>query len=213
MSVCVATIKSGLESFGTRDIGNQLPTAANYNTGYEALLKLFRDNLNRERLAVHSCAYAVYGWMPTILKRLPDEKEISQIWGLINAAKNNKSNLELSKWHDALTAINRSVVGTSKFLHFAEPEIFPIWDSVVARVFKVDNHSNAETYELYFKAVHEWLEEGCAFPENYSEAVKDFGCMSNVRKLELALFWEGQLRRPQKIRTHTLSAHAVAMRP
>lgn len=105
-----------------------------YGDSYRALIKLAAassDDLQHD--AARSLACAVYGWMPTILKKSEIE-EIDSVSPLkkIKAIKYwEEAEIFLSKIGD-VAPINGSWVGTSKFLHFLNPAIFPIWDSRVA---------------------------------------------------------------------------------
>lgn len=71
-----------------------------------------------------------YSWMPTILKSINEINE--DILRILNIAKNgsklNKEDLESLK-----NCFNNSLVGSSKLLHFINPEIYAIWDSRVYR--------------------------------------------------------------------------------
>lgn len=121
---------SGLNTGGIRE---DLQRDA-YGDSYRALIKLSAassDDLQHD--AARSLACAVYGWMPTILKESKIEK-IDSVSPLkkIKAIKSwDEAEIFLSKIDD-VAPINGSWVGTSKFLHFLNPEIFPIWDSRVA---------------------------------------------------------------------------------
>lgn len=171
-----------------------------YLRGYLALLELFQSLDLHSHRQVWSGAYAVYGWMPTILSRLPTASDTSNLRRLIEAGREEGATLNLNAWKSTIQSINNSVVGTSKFLHFSAPEIFPIWDSVVARAFGLSHphqYARPEHYIAYFEAVHTWLlDSDCVLPENFSVALKpmDEG-LGAVRKLELALFWEGNMRK------------------
>jgi hypothetical protein len=107
-----------------------------YGNSYRALINLaaasIDDPQNDSAIAL---ACAVYGWMPTILK----EHKIKI--GNINSRFPLQEIKMIESWKDAETflshideiaPINGSWVGTSKFLHFLNPYIFPIWDSRVA---------------------------------------------------------------------------------
>jgi hypothetical protein len=164
-----------------------------YYDGYRVLQNLF-DNLNlANELNVIAAAYAVYGWMPTILKKRPkaaDLVEFAQAW------KNKKRDQK----EDALTyleerpcitqAVNNSTVGTSKFLHFVAPEIFPIWDSNIALVFGITSKINdPATYLDYCGAVHRCLDAGA--PIVWPAELREKG-ISDVRKVEFCLYAYGK---------------------
>jgi len=105
-----------------------------YGDTYRALIKLASASSDDPYYdAALSLACAVYGWMPTILKG----SKIQEL-GSAFSLKKIKS---IKSWEEAelflleiddVAPINNSWVGTSKFLHFLNPDIFPIWDSRVA---------------------------------------------------------------------------------
>lgn len=106
-----------------------------YGHTYRALIKLAsasNDDSNCD--AALSLACAVYGWMPTIFKGGEKIRELGPAFSLEKVRS-------IKSWEEAKTflsevsdfaPINNSWVGTSKFLHFLNPDIFPIWDSRVA---------------------------------------------------------------------------------
>jgi hypothetical protein len=124
--------------------------------GYRALLNLFTNKLDLSNpLDARAGAYAVYGWMPTILKnwKEPDILPLLKFAQSWNGKKQRKDALEaLREQKSVLQSINGWTVGTSKFLHSVAPDIFPIWDSRIALAFKVSHRSNdPDTYLDYCK--------------------------------------------------------------
>lgn len=91
---------------------------------------------NSNDTALVAVAHMAYGWMPTVLKKLDfqfssnvDPEEIRSVSSFFDA-REFVSQLDTSP-------VNISWVGLSKTLHFINPEWFPIWDSKVAKHFKV----------------------------------------------------------------------------
>jgi hypothetical protein len=74
-------------------------------------------------------AYFTYGWMPTILDLRGDLTEVVKIANCVKQSK-KIADEDLRK---VACAINGSVVGASKFLHFISPKDHAIWDSRVYR--------------------------------------------------------------------------------
>ncbi len=107
--------------------------------------------------------HIVYGWMPTIPKlqkiMLWNEVKKQNLVKILNQAKHgivpSKQNLELLK-----SFCNNSIVGGSKLLHFLNPEVFPIWDSRVARAFfqkKKLDANNINKWEIYQTTLTTWV--------------------------------------------------------
>ncbi|ULQ51948.1 hypothetical protein [Flavihumibacter fluvii] len=105
--------------------------------------------------------------MPTILNLdLFDEKDILTI---LNEVKTGKllDAISLSK---VKKAINNSMVGSSKLLHFIRPDLYAIWDS---RIFKKYYPNKKSTY-------------GIDNPNNYLQYLNDlteFSKQSDIEKL------------------------------
>jgi hypothetical protein len=114
-----------------------------YYNGYSALRNLF-DNLDlTNELNVIGAAYAVYGWMPTILKKQPKTAELVEFVRVLKNSAGKTTILNHLRERPHITrTVNGSTIGTSKFLHFVAPEIFPIWDSNIALVFGVASKIN-----------------------------------------------------------------------
>src|SRR5665647_1926374 len=132
-----------------------------YYDGYCALRNLFEKLDLTDELNVIGAAYAVYGWMPTILKKKPEAAELAEFAELAREWKNRAQKKEaLSQLRERphiTQAVNGSTVGTSKFLHFIAPKIFPIWDSNIALVFGITSYYEINdpcTHLDYCDAVH-----------------------------------------------------------
>ena len=84
--------------------------------------------------------------------------------------------------------INNSWVGLSKTLHFMNPEVFPIWDNKIARLFGVTNMSNKDAYCDYLLFVHRY--KNASFIDEAIENCEDWPNyhMSRARTFELLLF-------------------------
>jgi hypothetical protein len=125
-----------------------------YIGGYRALLNFFTSKLDLTNLLdARAAAYAIYGWMPTILKQW-EEPNIVPLLKFAQSLKENKQRgkalTALREQKGILQSINGSTVGTSKFLHFVAPDIFPIWDSRIALAFDVSHRINdPDTYLQY----------------------------------------------------------------
>ncbi len=100
---------------------------------YVEFIKYFEDI---DVLSIHNLIIGInftYGWMPTIFNF--KSKEFDNALNILNLAKkgvrpNDKELNTLKK------CFNNSLVGTSKLLHFINPNRFAIWDSRIYRYLK-----------------------------------------------------------------------------
>lgn len=96
---------------------------------YKEFLEFFSS---KKELTPHDIvigAYFTYGWMPTMLELKGD---INQIAAIANEAR-KINGISKDDFVRLAEAINGSVVGASKLLHFICPEGHAIWDSRVYR--------------------------------------------------------------------------------
>jgi hypothetical protein len=166
-----------------------------YYDAYSALLDFFNNLDLQNEQNVIGAAHAVYGWMPTILKKETKTKELMEfVWHLRKIEEGpNQKKLALIQLENQIAitkAINGSTVGTSKFLHFVEPNIFPIWDSNIARAFETATSkiNDPATYLAYCKAIHLYLDKNpeINWPKQLPEGT------SNIRKMEFCLYAYGK---------------------
>ncbi len=94
----------------------------------------------------------------------------------------------------ALQALNNSVVGTSKLLHFVRPDLFPIWNSRIARLFGFLNgrHNTPAAYLGYFELLHVWCSSADTFPEALQQILAN--PISRIRLTEYCLFLASVIR-------------------
>ena len=139
-----------------------------------------------------------YGWMPTIFDFKTNEiyKNIDLAVEILNRAKNG-SNLKINDYEHLKRLLNNSLVGTTKLLHFINPEKFAIWDS---RVFWFLHKE--EPYDYRIGNIQNYLEYQ-ELLENLSkdEKFKHFFDLvsskleykpTNFRALELIMFIKGK---------------------
>src|SRR5690606_14666185 len=91
-----------------------------------------------------------YSWMPTILKSLNLVNSLEAI-KILNEVKNG----HFTSVEDLLIlkqTINNSLVGTSKLLHFINPERYAIWDSRVFRF--LNTNEEPHKYKLEKPAIY-----------------------------------------------------------
>lgn len=197
----IPAIERALQRLAYRQISGD---ANSYHRGYASLTRLFTflnltEGRTPERLErAIGGAYAVYGWMPTMLHSLPDSDELLSLVEFVSAwsagtGPNPRENLGV------FATFRNSPVGTSKFLHFAAPNVFPIWDTWVARALGFRyryQYAKPEIYCDYLDSMHAYIAQGGQLPRNYMDWLGngDAGtAIGTIRRLELALFLEGKL--------------------
>ncbi len=196
-------IEDALRQFSEREL-SITDSEGEYVRGYPALVELAGRVMPGDENSVISLAYAAYGWMPTILKKLPDKDQVKALGELVkDLRKIDSGALSLLKEkRNILKAINGSVVGVSKFLHFCAPQKIPIWDSRIGKIFDCHNWNlvnNIDNFLAYVKAMdeHQKNENFVVLDKLLAEFKKagiDFSRISPLRKLELCLFLEGKFR-------------------
>lgn len=138
-------------------------------------------------------AYFTYGWMPTILDLRGDLDEIVTI---ANSVKQSRMITD-EQLRKVAVAINGSVVGASKLLHFICPTDHAIWDS---RVYRYLHQEEPYTYRLeapneywnYLTAL-ERLAGDERFPAAKQEVEKVVGySVTDKRAAELVMFFNGK---------------------
>lgn len=128
-----------------------IPEEEKYLTAYQEFIQYFKGI---DRITRHNTIIGIsftYSWMPTILDfRSNNIDEATQI---LNYAKQG-SRPSLTDLDVLKNCFNNSLVGSSKLLHFINPEKFAIWDSRVYRyLYNQEPHSyrveNSNTYLDY----------------------------------------------------------------
>ena len=146
------TIKELKEHLTTINIAE-----VSYLNTYPFFVKYFNDIevIEKEHLIIAS--HFVYGWMPTIIDL--NLKNVDDVLSILNKAKQgellNEDELLIGK-----EAINNSIVGLSKLLHFINPKIYAIWDSRIFRfltkkksTYGISNPKNYIAYLHYLEAL------------------------------------------------------------
>lgn len=100
-----------------------------FNLSYRHFLSYFAslENITEHELIIG--ANFTYGWMPTILNFKSDK--LAHAAHILNKAKSTNIRIDDNELLDLKALINNSLVGTSKLLHFVNPDIYAIWDSRV----------------------------------------------------------------------------------
>ncbi len=137
----------------------------NYLKTYPYFIKYFDEiegDIQNEHFVIGS--HFVYGWMPTILKKINYEG-IVDVVKILNKSKNNIEYLNEGELEVLKNSINNSIVGASKLLHFISPGKYPIYDSRIFRYikkakiipkFKIEVN-NVDNYLMYLDIMKELI--------------------------------------------------------
>ena len=162
-----------------------------YLLDYPLLIEAARGlRKSGDTASLYAIAGMAYAWMPTILKNWPAADALENLAKRAgeqgSAADAAKSLASESKWNPE---INRSWVGTSKFLHFFAPDVFPIWDSVVASHWGLSRHQyeRKEVYAAYVGLVFKWS-TFARIEDLHKLLYPNLGKVSRIRVIEHALF-------------------------
>jgi len=182
---------------------------SNYLSSYPHFINFFSE---KEHIGIQDffvSSQFTYGWMPTILEYKNEklEDDLVKILPILNDVKNSKTitdeDLNLIK-----IAMNNSIVGTSKLLHFIAPNKYPIWDSIICRNLTGRDYqtfvNSLERYRLYEKLCEE-IAETKQGKMVCGEICKEFDeklyPISKIRALELVFFRGGikKIKRKKKL--------------
>jgi len=163
---------------------------------YPEFLKYFNDlkTINRHNLTIG--INFTYGWMPTIFDFRSDNFE--EALDILNEAKKGKKltvdNLILLKG-----LLNNSLVGTTKLLHFINPDNFAIWDSRVYRYLTSkephDNRIGNSNFYIDYLAFCNYLTKQTEFNSLQESIEKKVGySMTAFRVAELVMFSNGVIQ-------------------
>jgi len=160
---------------------------------YPEFLKYFKD---LDEITKHNLVIGinfVYGWMPTIFDFRSDN--FDEAIKILNQAKNGtelitKDDLTLLKG-----LFNNSLVGSTKLLHFINPDKYAIWDSRVYRYLTNNNNynqiENCNNYLDYLTFCKELInQEG--FPTLKNQIEESVGySMTPFRIADLIMYLNG----------------------
>lgn len=199
---CAKNYLDGLDSHQAIQSLKSLP----YYSQHRALTRFgakIDDDENCDGFTALACA--AYGWMPTILKscdpsRFNQDSPISKV----RSVSTREEGAHLIDVMDDEAPVNNSWVGTSKFIHFLNPDMFPIWDSRVAKCFGMNwpNQYNKKlAYSSYFNFIHDEIGAGHDWIDAVAMhiATKHGYFPSAVRCIELVLFERPETNNPNAV--------------
>lgn len=161
-----------------------------YHLTYRHFLKFFQ---NKDTMTAQDIIIGMsftYSWMPTMLSIYSDEGNLELLLPYFNKAKKGEE-LSVEEIDKLKSAINNSVVGLSKLLHFINPLAFPIWDS---RVFRYlfgrlsDKISEPSSYFAYREFMYEVVKDPLVsvITEEMSQKLKYK--ITGIRSLEFCMY-------------------------
>jgi hypothetical protein len=132
---------------------------------YPFFVSFFRD---RNRITSGDfvvVANAAYGWMPRMLKLRGTDEDWAKAAQILNRAKRNRIT-ESDDLETLKRLINKSLVGPSKLLHFANPRKHAIWDSRVYRYLAKERPDHSRLLKLdNYRRYLEICDEIASWPE------------------------------------------------
>lgn len=179
--------------FGEEEIEKFIHSSESYLPQYKALAQLGASVKSVDDAM--ALALAVYGWMPTILRSVEISDE--QVT-LIKSAADIDAGIALIRTF-SVPLVNNSWVGSSKFLHFLNPNAFPIWDSHIARAFgwvRRDQYETSSRYVAYMAAMRDLLPISVESTAQTIGRIKiQFGYeVSPLRALEFLIFSDSRIQ-------------------
>lgn len=140
-------------------------------------------------------AHFTYGWMPTILDFRP--KELKECVAILNKVK-NKQDITDKDFNKLINAINGSLVGVSKLLHFIDPQKYAIWDSNVIEYLKLNEGGkwgvkDIEAYKSYLGILEDVSRDDGTMKIIRKNIGSNFiGTVSDLRIIEMVMFLKGR---------------------
>ena len=162
---------------------------------YKEFLKFFAS---KEKITPHDFvigAHFTYGWMPRMLKLSGDIDVATAI-----ANKSKRERISKNEFSRLAKAINGSVVGASKLLHFLNPGEYAIWDSRVYRYLhqEAPHQYRIEKPNAYWQylAFLNVLAEDSRFKNFREKVVSAIGYpVTDKRACELMMFVKGEKKK------------------
>lgn len=177
------------------------PQSITYLRTYPALLSAVKNLPRDPEALLYQVSTIAYGWMPRVVRL--DRTYVESATTGLSLALAATSPQEHSSIIKDVSACLHSVVGASKVLHFLKPEIFPIWDTKVARAWQngeppTGTMTKPENYIDYAMQVHRLRETAdfrsffAEFEAAYAARLERLGIrrysLTEVRAIEAAAF-------------------------
>lgn len=163
----------------------------NYLISYPHFINYFNNLqiINKENIIIGISF--TYSWMPTILKSIKLDN-LDDVIIILNKVKLGEM-IEENELFILKKSFNNSLVGTSKLLHFINPEKYAIWDSKVFRfLYNEFPHKYKLEKPVQYLNYLDYLDSliiDDSFPEFYKLMINNIGFeVSKFRAIELAFF-------------------------
>jgi len=139
-------------------------------------------------------AHFTYGWMPTILDFRPTD--LQTCLTILNKVHSHQTILD-SEVVTLANAVNGSLVGVSKLLHFIDPNGYAIWDSNVCEYLNSRTGgkwkvANLESYLNYQKLLRSLQGHSVMIELRNTVGRRFDGEVSDLRILEIVMFLTGR---------------------
>ena len=177
-----------------------------YFNSYFEFLKYFDDINIIDYHSLVISSYFTYGWMPTILKNFDMNNDVNKAIDVFNKVKND-IDINDKELYILIKCINNSIVGTSKLLHFINPNNYPIYDSRIKNYFKNNDllksiwkptyqnkDKDVTQYQTYRKICLEILNND-RYDKIYNESIQKLNLkqpLTKMRVLENLFFTFGE---------------------
>lgn len=231
----IRRLREGGLSAIDRVLNTTRKTAATYRYSYDRYLQYFRDKPTHEVLTEQDLYVGfgfAYSWMATIKQLDPRIKVIASAVDSLNRVRamhpedlhlgdvlsNAVPRDQINKLETLIEPIRKflsSVIGSSKLLHFVNPDVFPIWDSTIHRYWESNGNRNSSDslnrYIVYVYNIHTLINDthfenmlyrplNDALNQAHEVVKAEYKApepMGKVRAAEFVMFFGGRLERIQ----------------
>lgn len=165
-----------------------------YAESYPIFIEYFKKSqpLTKEHLIIGS--QFIYGWMPTTLRY--KSTNFDDVVKLLNKAR-KEIYLEKKEIEIIVKLMNKSITGTSKLLHFVNPDKYAIIDSKIYGYIKNNTNAttppNVEAYMDYMKELKELIKNNRKQVDELKEKIQKANkssAISDYRAVEAYLFFK-----------------------
>ena len=164
---------------------------APYLRAYPEILRYFRNVNTFTRNEFIVGTHIVYGWMPTILEISSSDDVVDRAVDILNRVRQG-AQINLVEMDVLKAAINNSVVGASKVLHFMKPDSYPIWDSVVYKFIHGTNSQyqmgKVQNYLNYVSACQQVAANEGFLPAYENMKIKIRYEITKIRAIEMIMY-------------------------